>query len=209
MFLFSIILHGGIFLFFAFNPDTHQKKEAGETKPFSLVNIVLLEPEEPAPASLTVFQDIQTEEYIPLDEIPEILQEAAFVENDTGSSSVIPAENDSKSANMGAARDTSTQNTVNTAVRKAYLDRNLKDIQRRIRDRLIYPSQARRAGIRGTVELSFIMLINGSVRDVQVLTSSGQEMLDIAAIETIYAAAPFRPPPEEMKLIIPITYSLK
>jgi protein TonB len=73
----------------------------------------------------------------------------------------------------------------------------------------VYPAPAIKAGTKGTVELGFTILIDGSVQNVQITLSSGHEILDNAAIETIYAAAPFRPPPVELKIIIPIVYSLK
>jgi protein TonB len=73
----------------------------------------------------------------------------------------------------------------------------------------VYPSRARRAGIQGTAEIGFTVHRDGTVSAVTVLVSSGQESLDQAAVAAIHAAAPFPPPPVQVRLVIPLSFRLR
>jgi protein TonB len=97
----------------------------------------------------------------------------------------------------------------NAAETRSYLKNNYDYIQLRIRNKLIYPLEARRAGVQGVAELSFIIHPDGHVSDVGITVSSDSETLDAAAVEAIYAAAPFRPPPVQARLIIPVAFRLR
>jgi len=46
------------------------------------------------------------------------------------------------------------------------------------------------------VKLEFEIMENGHADDVKVIKSSGHTLFDVAAVETIYNASPFPPPPE-------------
>jgi protein TonB len=90
-----------------------------------------------------------------------------------------------------------------------YVRLNYDYIQRRIRDRLVYPSVARRAGMQGVAELVFTIHEDGRVSDVRVRKSSGHSLLDEAAVKTVFAAAPFPRPPAPARLAIPIAFRLR
>lgn len=62
-----------------------------------------------------------------------------------------------------------------------------------------YPQQARDRGIFGDLRLMVALLPNGEVHEVKVLKSSGQKMLDEAAIRIVHLAAPYQPFPSEMR----------
>ncbi|MBX3412359.1 MAG: energy transducer TonB [Pirellulales bacterium] len=49
----------------------------------------------------------------------------------------------------------------------------------------LYPRQARREGKQGTVLLRLEVMEHGAVSRVELLSSSGHEMLDLAAIEAV------------------------
>jgi protein TonB len=92
----------------------------------------------------------------------------------------------------------------------AYVKKNFDYIQRRIRDRLVYPAGARRMGVQGKTEVIFTIHENGTVSAVTVRLSSGNELLDKAAVDAVYAAAPFRPPPpSQARLVVPVVFSLR
>jgi protein TonB len=92
----------------------------------------------------------------------------------------------------------------------AYVKKNFDYIQRRIRDKLVYPPQAKRLGVQGKTEALFTIHKDGTVSGVTVRVSSGNGLLDKAAIDAIYAAAPFRPaPPSEARLAAPVVFSLR
>lgn len=48
-----------------------------------------------------------------------------------------------------------------------------------------YPAEERRAGIEGTVSLKIVILENGKPGDIEVVRSSGSELLDNAAVEAL------------------------
>lgn len=54
-----------------------------------------------------------------------------------------------------------------------------------------YPASASRRGIAGDVEVGFQLRSDGSAEQVLVLASSGYEILDQAALETVSRAQPF------------------
>ena len=54
-----------------------------------------------------------------------------------------------------------------------------------------YPASASRRGITGDVEVGFRLRPDGSAEQVLVLASSGYEILDQAALETVNRAQPF------------------
>lgn len=62
-----------------------------------------------------------------------------------------------------------------------------------------YPQQARDKGIYGDLRLLVALLPNGEVHDIKVLKSSGQKVLDEAAIRIVHLAAPYQPFPPEMR----------
>jgi protein TonB len=97
----------------------------------------------------------------------------------------------------------------NAALMQAYVKNNYDYIQRHIRNKLIYPPEARNAGVQGVAELSFVIHTDGHVSNVRVTASSGSETLDASAVEAIYSAAPFRPPPNQARMIIPVAFRLR
>lgn len=62
-----------------------------------------------------------------------------------------------------------------------------------------YPEQARRNRLYGSLRMLVAILPDGSVEDVQILESSGHNLLDQAAVEIVNLAAPFEPFPEAMR----------
>ncbi|KMQ76799.1 energy transducer TonB [Marinobacter subterrani] len=62
-----------------------------------------------------------------------------------------------------------------------------------------YPTEARRAGIYGTLRLLVSLKKDGTIKEVAILQSSGSTVLDDAAIRIVRMAAPFAPFPEEMR----------
>lgn len=62
-----------------------------------------------------------------------------------------------------------------------------------------YPEEARQKSLFGDLRLAVTILPNGSVDSVEVLLSSGQRVLDQAAIRTVRLASPFAPFPSEIK----------
>jgi protein TonB len=117
-----------------------------------------------------------------------------------------PAES-TGTAEQAAAASRRTEETARQSAE--YVKRNYNYLQRRIRDKLVYPAPARRAGIQGITEVTFTIHEDGKVSDVTIRKSSGHAVLDDAAIQTIIAAAPFPKPPAPARIAIPISFRLR
>lgn len=61
-----------------------------------------------------------------------------------------------------------------------------------------YPQRARQQQIFGDLRLLVALYPNGEIKEVRVLKSSGQKILDEAAIRIVHMAAPYEPFPAEM-----------
>ena len=64
---------------------------------------------------------------------------------------------------------------------------------------LNYPEAARRQKIYGSLVLTVSIRADGTVENVEINRSSGQKVLDAAAIRIVQLASPFAPFPEEMR----------
>jgi protein TonB len=183
-------------------------------KPFSLVNIAVREEPEaaapvpsppkraalpdPAPPEIPVVSDTALAEHY-------LEQEESVGEPESREAAAVSAEHAVPAAAPGNAATTAG----NAALSADYVRRNYNYIQRRIRDRLVYPAPARRAGIQGVTEIAFTIHEDGRVSTVTIQKSSGHAVLDEAAVETILAAAPFPRPPAPARLAIPISFKLR
>jgi TonB family protein len=70
-----------------------------------------------------------------------------------------------------------------------------------------YPRMARERGIQGVVHLRFRVKPEGEVDSVEIVKSSGSEILDTASVRTVYRAAPM--PYVKGWIEVPIAYVLK
>ena len=61
-----------------------------------------------------------------------------------------------------------------------------------------YPEVAKRLAANGTVVLDVAIGRNGSLQEIQLVKSSGNKLLDDAAIRIAKLAAPFDPLPEKI-----------
>lgn len=61
-----------------------------------------------------------------------------------------------------------------------------------------YPEEARRKAIYGDLRMAVTLLSDGTVDSIEILLSSGQRVLDQAAVRTVRLASPFAPFPPEM-----------
>lgn len=89
-----------------------------------------------------------------------------------------------------------------------YMRENFSYIRDMIQKKLAYPRIARQMGWSGRVMVSFMISADGYAKDIKVTESSGFDMLDSSAVETVKKTSPFPRPPLEAQLIIPIVYRL-
>jgi TonB family protein len=69
-----------------------------------------------------------------------------------------------------------------------------------------YPRMARERGIEGVVRVRFKVLPSGNIERVEILQSSGSEILDTASIKTVHRAKPL--PYVNGWVEVPISYSI-
>jgi protein TonB len=110
--------------------------------------------------------------------------------------------------NQSAAVGASSEGLASEGAGARYVKENYSYVQRRIVQELEYPSQARRAGIQGVVEVIFTINANGSAGDIAVRRSSGKDILDEEALRAVQSASPFRRPPEPVRIVIPVSFKL-
>jgi protein TonB len=213
----SAALHAGLILFLAVSYQSlagapEPKQGAGV---FALVNISVPEepvpvvpPPEPVSAAIPGPENAPAEIFIAAEEIPPEAERPAVPAELPAAFSAAPGVAGTGTPQGGTGRG-GPEAERNAALVATYIRRNFTYIQRRIRDRLAYPSQARRAGIQGTVEIGFTIHRDGTVSAVAVLLSSGQEPLDQAAVAAVHAAAPFPAPPAQARLVIPVAFRLR
>lgn len=64
---------------------------------------------------------------------------------------------------------------------------------------LNYPEEARRKKLYGSLRLMVAIMPDGSLKEVELLESSGHKVLDDAAIRIVRLAAPYAPFPDELR----------
>jgi protein TonB len=204
----SLVFHGSIFFLFSVYsvnyPMPAQSAAPFAEDAFALVNLALIEPTAPeAPPPLSPPPPPELSAALP-DDIAAI----GPAENFVSLEEILPV-NAGLSPPVETVSSVATSQTGEAALSAAYVKRNYDYIQRRIGEKLVYPPQAKRTGIQGAAEISFTIQKDGRVSDVTVVSSSGSELLDTAAVEAIYAASPFRPPPAQARLSIPVAFRLR
>jgi protein TonB len=208
LFLLAAGIHGALICFISFSVTTKTSPSSEPAvKTIQLVNIQEEVPPPPPPPQPKP-QVQRTSPPIP-QHTPEPVAETFIETTELPPPEHEPAEVAPALVSPAAAPNPGKQEEE-AALKNAYIKKNFNYIQRRIRDKLVYPSQARRAGIQGLTEVVFTIHQDGSVSGVSVRVSSGQAMLDQAALDAIYAAAPFRPPPPAAaKIAVPVAFKLR
>lgn len=92
--------------------------------------------------------------------------------------------------------------------KEKYLKEHFDYIKNNVQNKISYPRIARKMGWQGRVLISFIICMDGSVKDIRVIESSGHNALDKNALEVVRKVAPFPKPPVSAELIIPVVYKL-
>lgn len=108
----------------------------------------------------------------------------------------------------GGLKSFSAPGSVTESSEMRYVKVHFAGIRNAIIKKLSYPRLARRMGWAGTVKVSFIVNEDGGVSNVRVIETSGVELLDNNAIETIRRCSPYPRPPCRAEMVMPITYRL-
>jgi protein TonB len=206
----SLALHGAIFFLVSIYPaNNFPSLPNHSTDPFALVNLAVIEPAAPLPPPSPPKPSPPPPPVLP-EELPEDSADTEPAETFIAMEKPLPENaNPSPPVENPAADPGASAEKADAALTKAYMKRNYNYIMSSIQKNLHYPSQARRTGAQGTAEISFTIHEDGRVSDITISRSSGSELLDTAAVEAIHAASPFRPPPAEARLAIPVAFRLR
>ena len=95
-------------------------------------------------------------------------------------------------------------------VEKEFLDAHLGEIRALLIQNLKYPRNAQRLKMQGEVRVSFRLKSDGSVENIEIIKSSGFELLDEDAKALIKNTAPqFPKPTKSITLSVPLAYLLR
>lgn len=83
-----------------------------------------------------------------------------------------------------------------------------------VNQQLVYPEESRRMGYEGTVYLSFTVYADGTVHDVEVMDSAGDDRLDAEAVRVVSRSPRWTPAtidkkPVKYRFRFPVIFALK
>lgn len=144
------------------------------------------------------------------EEVSQQLEELELEEEQPVAEEVNPDELSLAIASLQAQLDRQRQEyarrprkyTISSAsTRKSQDAQYLDNWRRRIEavGNINYPNEARRQQIYGNVRMLVALRPTGAVEEIRILQSSGQSVLDQAAVEIVNLAAPFQPFPDELR----------
>ncbi len=153
------------------------------------------------------------EQVLKKEDLPDNANDTLPKENDQPAVSNIFKDN---SAIVNDTADSKIVNTVQTEIEsgqkqkleKQYLSEQFQYIAKIIQKNTKYPVLAEEMGITGTVFMNFVVNMDGAVSEIDIIKSSGFEILDRDAEKTIIRSAPFPRPPIRVKLQFPLQYSV-
>jgi protein TonB len=126
-----------------------------------------------------------------------------------GSVAVDAPENSGKAPFIGGGGGVWGDGDGEGGILTDYVKEQFDYIRTIVMQHIRYPEEAQNRGIEGRVLLSFVILSDGTVKDIKVIVSSGYTLLDKNAIDTVKNSAPFPKPPGNAELRIPINYVLE
>lgn len=108
----------------------------------------------------------------------------------------------------GSGTGSGSSGSSGTGGKSGYTNQQFEYIKELVQKKAFYPKVAKLQGWEGQVTLSFIIHLDGRVKDISVVKSSGREILDKSAMEAVKIASPFPRPPATVELKLPVTYKL-
>lgn len=170
----------------------------------------------PIPEAPQIINDIPVQDVAVIssidddEEVSQQLEELELEEEQPVAEEVNPDELSLAIASLQAQLDRQRQEyarrprkyTISSAsTRKSQDAQYLDNWRRRIEavGNINYPNEARRQQIYGNVRMLVALRPTGEVEEIRILQSSGESVLDQAAVEIVNLAAPFQPFPDELR----------
>ena len=93
-------------------------------------------------------------------------------------------------------------------IQQRYLKEHFAYIRDLITRQLAYPPMARKMRWSGKTVVAFVIAEDGTVHNLRVVDSSGFQILDKSATETVRNVAPFPKPPVRAEIVVPINFRM-
>lgn len=198
-----LLLAGGVYWLHRL-PDGRASPENGST-----VQVQLLLTTEPTPYAASEPPEQRPADSVGSPDTPPQLQaksnqEEELVVHEQATSAVQAPSEPRSSVRSPHSQKTAASSEMALRFQQALL-RHIARFQR-------YPTAARSSGMEGTVRVVFVLQRDGRVLDAWIETSSGKQLLDREAVETIFRAAPLPEIPAElpgqMRVLLPVDFAL-
>ncbi len=163
--------------------------------------------EETSPDMVKQETVIKTEEKV-LTKAVEVTKKVKQTIADTKRESKSAVNADKGGQSGGIPKSDRMPHELEQSAENQYIKEHFDYINKIIRINISYPYKARKMSMEGDVIISFLVCLDGSVKDIKINKSSGFLTLDNNAEKAVRKASPFPPPPVEVRIVIPITYKL-
>lgn len=112
------------------------------------------------------------------------------------------------SAKIGSGKGSGSSGASDSEGKPEYNTQQFAYIRELVQKKAVYPKIAEQREWEGQVVVSFVIFLDGGVKDIKIVKSSGREILDKSAMEAVAIASPFPKPPAALELKMPVTYKL-
>jgi protein TonB len=176
--------------------------DINEVRPAPEAQILNETPEQP---NLTALTSINAEQVIaqqrnaPEQEEKQALSEQSSSEEISLAIASLQAQLDLRQ--QAFARQPRKYTLSSASARKSHEASYLDSWRRRVEavGNINYPVQARQQQVYGNVRMLIALNASGQISETRIIQSSGESLLDQAAVDIVNLAAPFEPFPEELK----------
>lgn len=176
--------------------------DINEVRPAPEAQVLNETPEQPKLTTLTSInaeQVIAQQRNAPEQEEKQALSEQSSSEEISLAIAILQAQLDLQQ--QAFARQPRKYTLSSASARKSHEASYLDSWRRRVEavGNINYPVQARQQQVYGNVRMLIALNASGQISETRIIQSSGESLLDQAAVDIVNLAAPFEPFPEELK----------
>ena len=176
--------------------------DINEVRPAPEAQVLNETPEQPnltALTSINAEQVIAQQRNVPEQEEKQALSEQSSSEEISLAIASLQAQLDLQQ--QAFARQPRKYTLSSASARKSHEASYLDSWRRRVEavGNINYPVQARQQQVYGNVRMLIALNASGQISETRIIQSSGESLLDQAAVDIVNLAAPFEPFPEELK----------
>lgn len=176
--------------------------DINEVRPAPEAQVLNKTPEQPnltALSSINAEQAVAQQRDMPEQEEKQALSEQSSSEEISLAIASLQAQLDLQQ--QAFARQPRKYTVSSASARKSHEASYLDSWRRRVEavGNINYPNKARQQQVYGNVRMLISLNASGQISETRIIQSSGESLLDQAAVDIVNLAAPFEPFPEELK----------